>query len=170
MTRGLAWLVALVALAPPLPALAQARAPRLSVRTIEELPLPLPASYDAHRDGRRDVAQALVRAGKSGKPLLVDLGANWCPGCRVLAGVLALPEMRPWLSGHFEFVQVDIGRFDRNMDIASYFGVKAMSAVPAILVVDGKTRKLVNKDAVFGIGDIEQKPQVIANWLAKWAR
>lgn len=169
MTRGLAWLPALIALAAPLPALAQARAPRLRARTVAELAQPLPSTYDAHRDGRRDVARALVRAGQSGKPLLVDLGANWCPGCRVLSGVLALPEMRAWISRHFEFVQVDIGRFDRNMDIATYFGSDAVRSVPAVLVVDGKTRKLVNKGAVFAIGDVNE-PQAIADWLARWAR
>ncbi len=173
--RAGAWAAALVALlAPvlaPIAADAQIEAPHVSARSIAWLPYPLPAPYDPARDARADVAAARARAKAGGKMLLVDLGANWCVDCRILAGVMALPEMRPWLAAHFVTVTVDIGQFDRNLDLARQLGVPELRAVPALLMVDPRSGKLRNKDDLFGASDGRtMKPQQIADWLAHWAR
>lgn len=165
--------LALVLAAAMLPgaALAQQAAPRLKARTLAQLPIPLPAPYDVTRDAGKDIDAALARAKKSGKPLLIDLGANWCVDCRVLAGVLELPEMRSWLARNFELVQVDIGIFDRNLDLPRRFGGAPLEAVPAILVVDPRTGRLRNRDDILGLGDARfLQPQQMADWLARWAR
>ena len=170
MIRPAAWLLALAALALPASATAPIQAPRLAARTIAQLPKPLPAPYDAKRDAHRDVAAALARARKSGKPLLIDFGANWCVDCRVLAGVLELPRMRAWVPQHFELVQVDVGAFDTNLDIAARYGVDPLEAVPAVFVIDAKTGRLRNKPSVLGLGDARlMQPQEMADWLARWA-
>lgn len=157
---------ALVAAAPP----AGERAPRVAVTSIERLPLPLPAPYDRRADARALAAAAEARARASGKPLLIDFGANWCVDCRVLAGILELPEVRAYVARNFELVQVDIGRFDRNLDIAQRYG-KRVSAVPMIFVVDARTGKLRNPDNLLALGDASlMKPQQVANWPARWPR
>jgi thiol-disulfide isomerase/thioredoxin len=164
-------LLALPLLALTLPGFSAAgdRAPKVSIRTVEQLPRPLPSPYDASADAKAQVEAALQRARRSGKPMLIDFGANWCPDCRVLAGVLELPEMRRWISAHFELVQVDVGRFDRNIDIAQRFTGNKLGAIPAVFIVDGKTGKLRNADSTLALGDARiMKPQEIANWLAKW--
>ena len=171
MRRTAGWAIALAALLAPAAAAAQAQAPRVSARSVAWLPYPLPAPYDPKRDARRDVDAALARAKASGKPVLIDFGANWCVDCRVLAGVLELPEMRSWVASKFELVQVDIGRFDRNLDIARRFGVTELGAVPALFVIDPRSGKLRNKAEVLGLGDSRLlQPQEMADWLARWAR
>jgi thiol:disulfide interchange protein len=171
VSRRFGWLLALLALAAPAQAFAQATAPRLTVRTLERLPKPLPAPYDPAADARKDVAAALSRAKKSGKPVLLDFGANWCVDCRVFAGVIELPQMRPWMARHFELVQIDVGRFDRNLDIAARFGVDPLLAVPALFVLHPKTGKLLNPEEVFALGEASiLQPQQMADWLAKWRR
>lgn len=148
-----------------------AAAPRLKARTLAQLPRPLLAPYDSSRDAGKDVDAALARAKQSGKPLLIDFGANWCVDCRVLAGVLELPEMRSWVAQHFELVQVDIGEFDRNLDLPRRFGATSLEAVPAILIVDPRSRRLRNPDDILGLGDARLlPPQQMANWLARWTR
>jgi len=171
MIRRAGLALALAAAMLPGAALAQQAAPRLKARTLAQLPIPLPAPYDATRDAGKDIDAALARAKKSGKPLLIDLGANWCVDCRVLAGVLELPEMRSWLARNFELVQVDIGIFDRNLDLPRRFGGAPLEAVPAILVVDPRTGRLRNRDDILGLGDARLlQPQQMADWLARWTR
>ncbi len=147
-----------------------APAPRISIRSVNQLPRPLPAPYDASVNATAQVNAALKRARKSRKPLLIDFGANWCADCRVLAGVLELPEMRGWIAQHFELVQVDVGEFDRNLDIATRFsGGKQLGAIPAVFVIDAKTGKLRNADSTLALGDARiMRPQAIADWLATW--
>jgi len=171
MIRRAGLALALAASMLPGAALAQQAAPRLKARTLAQLPLPLPAPYDGTRDARKDIDAALARAKKSGKLLLIDLGANWCVDCRVLAGVLELPEMRGWVARNFELVQVDIGIFDRNLDLPRRFGGAPLEAVPAILVVDPRSGRLRNRDDILGLGDARLlQPQQMADWLARWTR
>jgi len=165
-------LIAALPLIAAFPALAApaGRAPKIGIKTVDQLPRPLPSPYDSRADARAQVEAALERGRVSGKPMLIDFGANWCPDCRILAGVLELPEMRGWVGQKFELVQVDVGRFDRNLDIAQRFAGKPLGAIPAVFIVDAKTGKLRNASSTLALGDARiMKPQEIANWLAKWA-
>ncbi|RYD56947.1 MAG: thioredoxin family protein [Sphingomonadales bacterium] len=163
-------MLALAAFALPGVAAAQVAPPRLAVRTIEQLPRPLAAPYDPAANPRAAIAAATERARKSGKRLLIDFGANWCIDCRVFASVVELPEMRPWIARHFELVTVDVGQFDRNLDIAARYGI-SLEAVPAIFVVNPQTGKLLNRAEVLSLGDASLlTPPQMAAWLARWAK
>ena len=80
--------------------------------------------------------------------------------------------LRTWLGRHFEMVMVDVGRFDKNLQVPRRFGMTGkLEGVPAILVVDPKTGKLVNAGHVTALADARSmSPQALADWLAGWAR
>ena len=164
---GAAALTALVA--GPLAA-APKRAPRVHVQTIADLaPLPLP--YDEKADANRDVAKARAQAKAHRKLRLIDLGGNWCADCRILASVMEQPEMRPFMKQHYELVTVDVGRFDKNMAIAERYGFKKLEGVPALLIVDPSSNRLINGKSIFALADARSMtPQALADWLAKWTR
>lgn len=146
------------------------KAPRLHARTLEQLaPLPLP--YDQNADAAADLSAARARAKATNKLLLIDFGGNWCADCRILGGVLEQPEMRPFIKRHFEVLTIDVGLFNRNMDILAHYGFKQIQGVPAVFVVDPKTDKLINQTSVVALEDARSMtPQSIADWLAKWAK
>ncbi len=148
---------------------AAATAPRVSLKSIANLPQPLPLPYDEKADADRQVAAAKARAVAEGKTLLIDLGGNWCPDCRALAGVMALPEVDAFIRKHYVVVMVDVGRFDKNTQIPRQFGVTTLKGVPALLIVDPKTGTLRNKDRLFALADARSMtPQALADWLAQW--
>jgi thiol-disulfide isomerase/thioredoxin len=161
--------LAIIALAASAPALS-ATAPRLHVQTVDALaPLPLP--YDEKADANAALAKARARAKASHKLLLIDFGGNWCLDCRVLAGVMEQPEMRPFVERHYEVVKVDSGRFNRNMNIPAHFGFKKLEGVPAVFIVDPKRDRLVNGKSVIALADARSMtPQGIADWLAQWVK
>ncbi|MEF8762179.1 thioredoxin family protein, partial [Stenotrophomonas sp. A3_2] len=63
------------------------------------------------------VDAALADARRTRRIVLLEFGANWCADCRILAGVFAMSALRDWMASRFLLVQVNVGRFDRNMDI-----------------------------------------------------
>ena len=161
-------LCALALLAAPA-AVSAGQAPRVSAASLQMLPQPLPLPYDEKADADRAVAKAKARAKKNRKLLLIDLGGNWCPDFRVLAGVMELPEMRAYIARHYELVSVDIGRFDRNGQIAAHWGVSKLDGVPALLVVNPQTDKLLNRSKLFALADARSMtPQALAEWIAQW--
>lgn len=147
-------------------------APKVSISSYEQLKTPLPYPYDEAADADAAVAKAKARAKSSRKMLLIGLGGNWCGDCRILAATMELPEMKAFVAKHFEVVEVDVGRFDKNLQIPARYGItQRLEGVPALLVVDPATDRLLNKDTVASLADARHmSPQALADWIAQWAR
>jgi len=146
-------------------------APRVPFASFEQLPQPLPLPYDENADADGDVAAALARAKAQVKLLLIDLGGNWCLDCRLLAGTIGTQPLADWMAQRFEIVTVDVGRFDRNQQVPARYGIEGrLEGVPAILIVEPNTGKLINAGHVTALADARSMtPQALANWFAGWA-
>ena len=151
---------------------AAAPAPKLHIQALNELATPLPLPYNEAANADSDVAAAKARAKASGKLLLIDLGGNWCGDCRVLAGIMALPEMKAFMDAHYVEVAVDVGRFDRNLQVPAHYGItQRLEGVPSVLVVDPTSDTLINGGHIAALADARSMtPQAIADWLAQWTR
>jgi len=144
--------------------------PKVGISDFAQLKTPLPYPYDEAADATAQVAAAASRAKAGHKLLLIDLGGNWCPDCRILAGTMALPEVRAFVQAHYEVVTVDVGRFDKNLQIPARYGItKRLEGVPSVLVVDPAHDSLVNRGHVSALSDARHMtPQALADWLAQW--
>lgn len=166
--RLIAMLAALSAL--PLTALHAAPAPHLDIAGFDQLAKPLPLPYDTAADANRAVAEARQRAIARHKLLLIDLGGNWCLDCRILAGTIETPRLKAFVEAHYEVVTVDVGRFDKNGQIAEHYGIKGrLQGVPAVLVVEPRSNRLINEGHITALSDARSmSPQALADWLASW--
>ncbi|MEM7281457.1 MAG: thioredoxin family protein [Pseudomonadota bacterium] len=96
----------------------------------EELP------FDASADAELEVAEAMSRSKDTGKILMVTFGANWCADCRNLYKALRDEEVAAYLDKTFVMVNVDIGEFDRNLELASSLDVSLNMGVPVAAFFD----------------------------------
>ena len=161
----LCYIVPAIAFAAPASA---ATAPRVSISSLKELTVP-DAPYDTAANADAQVDAEVARAKKDGKEVFIDLGGNWCADCRIMAGLMELPEMKTFLKAHYEMVSVDVGRFNKNLQIPARYGITTrLEGVPAFLIAtpDGK---LLNPGHVSAIEDARHMtPQALADWLAQW--
>lgn len=152
------------------PALA-APAPKLSIHDLKALPIVTMKPYDEGANADTAVDAAFAKAKKDHKLVLIDLGGNWCPDCIVLANLMRLPEMQRFLRAHYDVAMVDVGRFDKNLQIPARFGItKRLEGVPSVLIAmaDGK---LVNGGNVAALANAStMNPQATADWLARWTK
>ena len=150
------------------PVHAPAHAPRVSAASFEQVAKPFP--YDENANADAAVSAAKARARRTHKLLLIDLGGNWCLDCRLLAGTIDLPEVKAFVARHYEMVTVDVGRFTKNAQIPARYGVSGrLKGVPAVLIVDPRTDRLVNKGHETALSDARSmNPQALADWLAQW--
>jgi thiol-disulfide isomerase/thioredoxin len=164
---------AVLAVAVAAPALAApAAAPKIGIASFAQLKTPLPYPYDEAANADAAVAKAKAKARASHKLLLIDLGGNWCGDCRILSATMSLPDLKPFLDRHYETVLVDAGRFDKNLQIQARYGITdRLEGVPALLVVDPKTDKLLDAGHIAALADARNMtPQALADWLAQWTR
>jgi len=91
--------------------------------------------YDPTANANAAIDSALSAARSDGKLVLIDLGADWCLDCVVLDRLFAQPAVRDYLRDHYHVVHVDVGRFDRNLDINRRYGDPIRGGVPAAVVL-----------------------------------
>lgn len=171
MTKRLSLTTIGIAVLAAFPARA-ATAPMVKLADIHDLPIVEMHPYVESANADASVRAAFARARKSGKRVLIDLGGNWCGDCIVLANIMQLPELKPFLAAHFEMVSVDVGQFDKNLQIPAQFGItKRLEGVPAILIVEPDGKTLVDAGHVSALADARHMtPQGLADWLAQWAK
>ncbi len=139
-------------------------APRV---TAAKLQAPLPLPYDEAADAAAAVAKGIAKAKAYGKYVLLDLGGNWCPDCRILAGVLELGEVGPAISKTFEVVAIDVGRMNKNLEIAAAYGVN-VRAVPTVIILDPGGR-FVNAGNPTALSNARaMTPQAIVDTIYGW--
>lgn len=100
-----------------------------------------PGPYDASANAKAEIAAALAESRQSGVPTLLLFGANWCPDCVALDKTLHRGDLATEIARRFRIVKVDIGDFDRNMDIAGAYGDPTKQGIPAAVALsaDGAT-------------------------------
>ena len=152
-------------------ALSAAAPPALPITDLKQLPIVVQAPYDENANADAVVDAAFARAKKSHRLVMLDLGGNWCPDCIILANVMQLPAMKKFMAQHYEFASVDVGRFDKNLQVPAKFGyTERLKGVPTILVATPEG-KLVNDGHVFALTDARNMtPQSLAAYLAQWAK
>ncbi|WP_241664039.1 thioredoxin family protein [Oecophyllibacter saccharovorans] len=146
-------------LLPPAPA------PHLAETTVEPEPTPYPAADLAPTQ----VREAFMTAARTHRRVLLVFGANWCPDCRILAGIFSLPDVALWLEKNFVVVPVNVERLQTNLDLASRYGVK-ITAIPTVLVLTPQGR-LLNPDTAESLGNARRmSPQAVVDLIAEWAQ
>ncbi len=149
--------------------------PKADVASFTQLQTPLPSPYDPQADADAKavdakVAAARARALAEHKLLLIDMGGNWCPDCRILAGTMELPSIKSFVDAHYVEVTVDAGRrMNQNGQIAARYGVPKLAGVPSVFIVDPASDRLVDAGHTPALSDARHmSPQGLADWLAQW--
>lgn len=94
-----------------------------------------PVPYDEAADANAQVAAAQKQSAQSKKPLLLLFGANWCGDCVALDASLKSERNAALVSQSFVVVKVDVGNFNRNLELAQRYGNPIKKGIPAAVVL-----------------------------------
>ena len=101
-----------------------------------------PLPYDEAADAQAAIRAALGAVGTGPRRVLIVFGANWCEDCRSLDQALKSGRNADLMAREFEVVKVDVGRFDRNLDVVKAYGDPIRKGIPAAVVLSGDERVL----------------------------
>jgi protein disulfide-isomerase len=91
--------------------------------------------YDEMADAGENVRRALEEARRSRRSVIVLFGANWCADCRLLDSALRAGPSARLVQRDFRIVKVDVGQFDRNVELAASFGIALKDGIPALAIL-----------------------------------
>lgn len=94
-----------------------------------------PMPFFAADDAKADLQATLDKAALSGKKPLVIMGANWCHDSRALAAHFEKSKFVSLIRAHYEPVYIDVGKKDRNVDIAQRFGYQTIEGTPTVIIL-----------------------------------
>ena len=115
--------------------------------------------YDEKADAKADVTAALARAKAENRRVLVVWGGNWCGWCVKLADVFAKDkDVAKELQYEYDVVKIDIGQFDKHMELAATYAAEfKASGVPYLTVLDGNGKVLANQETGSPFGTFLKK-------------
>jgi thiol-disulfide isomerase/thioredoxin len=141
-TLALAALLALSAAAPHAFAGDPPAAPVVAAKAKPEV------IYDDKADAAKDIDTAIARAKRNHTRVLVQWGANWCGWCKKLHATCASDkDISKNLRYEYEVVLVDIGQFNKHIDLATKYGADLKkNGVPFLTVLGDDGAIIANQD------------------------
>ena len=124
--------------------------------------------YPAEADANKEIAEALAAAAKSHKHVLLIFGGNWCYDCHVLDEAFHTPEIAPTLNRNFVVAHIDIGEYNKNLDIAKKYEIPLERGVPAAAVLSSEGKLLVSQKNQEFEKARSLAPEDILAFLNKW--
>ncbi len=124
--------------------------------------------YSAEADPKAEIASALKQASVEHKRVILDFGGDWCGDCQVLDIYFHQSPNLELLDKNFLLVHVDIGRFDKNLDIPEKYNIPLKKGVPALAVLDANGKLLYSQQAA-EFGDMRYMyPTSVTDFLNRW--
>jgi thiol:disulfide interchange protein len=99
---------------------------------------PNPQLYRTDANAAQDIRDALAMAAKQHKRVLLDFGGNWCIDCHILDNAFHQPRIAPLLNDNFVLVHVDVGQYEKNLDLAKKYHADLDKGVPSLSVLDAR--------------------------------
>src|ERR1043165_1768278 len=111
--------------------------------------------YDEKAEAKDQIAAALKKAKKENRRVLIQWGANWCGWCHLLHEKVASDKaLAKELMYEYDVVLIDIGQWNKNMDLATSYGADLKGhGVPYLTVLDASGKTLANQET----GELEAK-------------
>jgi thiol:disulfide interchange protein len=153
---------------PPAPTTSAAPAPAPKRVPVTAPPAVKKHLYVADADPRVDIAAALKQARHEHKRVILDFGGDWCGDCQVLDIYLHQEPNLDLFDKNFLLVHVDIGHFDKNVDVTEKYGVPLKKGVPALAVLDATGKVLYSQQSA-EFGDMRyMQPTSVTEFLNRW--
>jgi thioredoxin 1 len=135
--------------------------------------LPEPAKpniqlYDDPKETPGEIAAALTAAAKDHKRVLLVFGGNWCYDCHVLDAAFHSKEIAPLVNENYHVVHVNVGDYDKNLDLAKKYEIPLEKGVPSLAVLDPDGKLVVSQKK----GEFESTtrigPENVIEFLKYW--
>jgi thiol:disulfide interchange protein len=120
------------------------------------------ASFGYRRVTAEMLNKARAGAQTNHKFLMVEFGADWCSDCLELSKSLETKAVRNYLKEHFVVLNVDVGQFNLNIDVAKSLGVDIDQGIPtAVFFPPSRTvpsKRLGANQILAYLNDVVEQP------------
>ncbi|MBI5217740.1 MAG: thioredoxin family protein [Bacteroidia bacterium] len=132
-----------------------------------------PKLYNPEADAKKELAEAIKKAGQEGKYVLLQIGGNWCPWCiRFHKFINAESSIDSIIKKDYIFLLVNHSKEKteyKNMELLKQLDYPQRFGFPVLVVLDGSGKRLHTQDSGYlESGEGYDKKKVIL-FLKNWS-
>ena len=124
--------------------------------------------YPSPTVAHAEVQRAIATATRQHKNVLLDFGGNWCGDCKVLDYYFHQYPNAGLLAYNYILVDINIGQYNANLDLAKKYNIPIHKGVPALAVLNSHGHLLYSQTG----GQFENmsrvSPASVAAFLNMW--
>ncbi|MGQ1911438.1 thioredoxin family protein [Marinifilum sp. RC60d5] len=99
--------------------------------------------YNPGADAKKDIENAVKKAKKGGKHVLIQVGGNWCPWCIKMHKFLETdPDVNQLLKKNYVFLEVNYSKENKNKEVLKSLGYPQRFGFPVMVVLNSKGERL----------------------------
>lgn len=135
--------------------------------------LPEPAKpnvqlYPDPAEAPGDITSALASSTRDHKRVLLVFGGNWCYDCHVLDASFHSRTILPLISENYHVVHVNVGDYDKNLDLAKKYEIPLEKGVPSLAILDSSGKLLVSQKKGEFESTVRIGPEDVVQFLKQW--
>lgn len=135
--------------------------------------LPEPAKpntqlYPDPAEAPAEIAAALAGASKDHKRVLLVFGGNWCYDCHVLDATFRSKAISPLVTANYHVVHVNVGDYDKNLDLAKKYEIPLEKGVPSLAILDADGKLVVSQKKGEFESTVRIGPEDVVEFLKQW--
>lgn len=124
--------------------------------------------FDPKRDAAADLAAAIKTATKEKKPILVDVGGNWCGWCHKLDKLFKEDKEIAKMLKSYVLLKINYSQDNQNKAVLSKF--PEIKGYPHIYILSSAGKLVHSQDTgLLETGD-HHDPEKVKVFLTKWAK
>jgi thioredoxin 1 len=124
--------------------------------------------YPPPEQAPSEIQAALARAASDQKRIILVFGGNWCYDCHVLDETFHLKSIAPLINANFHVVHINVGEYDKNLDLAKKYDIPLQKGVPSLAVLNPDGTLVFSQKQ----GEFESStrlgPEDVVQFLTKW--
>lgn len=129
-----------------------------------------PRIYDPKADAQQDIRNAVAKAGKEGKHVLLQIGGNWCVWCIRFHNLThSDTTLSRLLNDNYEVLRVNYSPENKNEAALTQLGYPQRFGFPVFVVLDGKGNRLHTQNSAYLEEGKGHNPKLVAEFLQQWS-
>jgi thioredoxin 1 len=143
----------------------------LVAKPVMRLPEPAKPNIQLYPDPAEapaEVTSALAAAKKDHKRVLLVFGGNWCYDCHVLDATFHSKAISPLVSENYHVVHVNVGEYDKNLDLAKKYEIPLDKGVPSLAILDSDGSLVISQKKGEFESTVRIGPEDIVKFLKEW--
>lgn len=127
--------------------------------------------YKPDADAATELQQAIQQAGNENKHVLVVVGGNWCPWCRMLSAYYHDNDtIAQYLSKEYVVVKVNYSKENKNPEVMKQLEYPQRFGFPVLVVLDDKGKRIHTQNSAYLEQGKGYSTKEMLNFLKAWSK